>query len=118
MSSQHQLVHNNLWSLWGKDELIDDATDEIPISGLNTSLSLRDRFMRRLSNLLGGASVQMSEDQLNKSISINITLMRSTLPIKLDKELQQLLRSMECSLSSMAMNSNGMYISGDDDGCR
>ncbi|KAF1844522.1 uncharacterized protein K460DRAFT_335308 [Cucurbitaria berberidis CBS 394.84] len=70
-----------------EDELIDDSTSTIPISGLSTPLGLRDRFIRRLARL-SGASVQISDE---RECSMSIFLTRRSSGLELDKELCRLL---------------------------
>lgn len=112
MSRQHPLVPKT-HTRFNKDKLVNNSANDILILELNTPLSLRDRFIRRLSKLLK-ANIQMSKSKNKQSISI--LLVRKSTPsqhlLDHDKELHQLLRSMEDSLSLIAVHNKGIYSSG------
>ncbi|CAN9341890.1 unnamed protein product [Alternaria alternata] len=107
-STQHQRVEEKVYGILGKEDLIDDSTGVIPMRGLKTELSLKDRFARRLSKMLGA---ETDIQQANNDNTINIYLTRSRptnqVRISLNNELRKFVQAMEAVLASIAKNADG-----------
>ena len=108
-SSQHQRVEEKVYGVLGKEDLIDDSTGVIPMRGLKTELSLKDRFARRLSKMLD-AEVDIQQKDNSNAMEIFLTRNRSIARVRvgLENELRKFMRATEDALASIAKNADGM----------
>ncbi|CAN9371236.1 unnamed protein product [Alternaria sp. RS040] len=107
-SSQHQRVEEKVYGVLGKEDLIDDSTGVIPMRGLKTELSLKDRFARRLSKMLD-AEVDIQQKDNGNAMEIFLTRNRSIARVRvgLENELRKFIRATEDALASIAKNADG-----------
>ncbi|KAL1796072.1 hypothetical protein ACET3X_006296 [Alternaria dauci] len=109
-SAQHQHVEENLYGILIEEDLIDDSTGIIPMVGLKTPLSLKDRFARRLSKMLG-AKVDIQERRDGNAMDIYLT--RNRCPgqpsVGLDDELRKFVRALEEALAAIAKHADGPH---------
>ena len=107
MASRYEYTHA-VKSAFILQDTTDDGTDVIPTIGLKTSMSLRNRFIGRLGELIGH-EIALEEDVKNESIKIYMrpnadASQGSTLG---DKHLMNLRDSMKDSLGTIAVHSAG-----------
>jgi len=97
------------YGIFVEEDLIDDSTGVVPTKGLGISLSLKDRFLRRLSKMLGTAANIREAPNVN---AMDIFLARdkqSARPdIALDEALRKFVRELEDGLAAVATHSSGM----------
>jgi len=97
------------YGIFVEEDLIDDSTGIVPTKGLGIPLSLKDRFLRRLSKMLGTAANIRETPNIN---AMDIFLTRdkqSPRPnIALDEGLRKFVRELEDGLAAVAMHSTGM----------
>ena len=93
-----------------EDDLIDDSTGVIPTVGLGTPLSLKKRFVRRLSKTLA-ADLHIKEGQNGGSMDIFLSRDRSSPQprVELDEEVRKFVRCLEEALASIASSPRGMF---------
>lgn len=93
------------------DELVDDSSKDIPVTGLKGSLSLKDRFRFRLSRLLN-ADVIVPE--VKDSQTVNIYIKPSTgFPsptMTRDDRTEDFTKNIQSAMRNVAKSENGMYI--------
>jgi hypothetical protein len=92
--------------------MIDDSTGIIPTRGLGIPLNLKDRFVRRLSKMLG-AEVNIREVPNGNAMDIFLTRGKhSPWPsVALDDGLRQFVRDLEDALTCVARETTGMFCS-------
>jgi len=97
------------YGIFVEDDLIDDSTGIIPTKGLGIPLSLKDRFLRRLSKMLGTAA-NIREIHTGSAMDIFLTRdKQSPRPnIALDEGLRKFVRELEDGLAAVAMYPSGM----------
>ncbi|KAH8623125.1 hypothetical protein IG631_22282 [Alternaria alternata] len=107
-SAQHQRVEEKVYGIFIAEDLIDDSTGIFPMRGLKSPLSLKDRFARRLSKMLG-AEVDIQQANNSNAMEIYLTRSRSTARVRigLDNELRKFLRAIEDPLASIATHADG-----------
>jgi len=103
MASRHQCTHS-IKTAFIVQDLTDDATDIIPVIGLKTSMSLKNRFIGRLGELIGQ---EMTLEEIERNESIKIHIRRNTRSGQ-DEHLIKLLGSMKGPLGIIAVHSAGM----------
>jgi hypothetical protein len=88
-----------------EDDMVDDASDIIPMTGLSVPMPLSTRFINRLAKMTA-TSVNLAENKKEKSITVYVSRNNGSpqLPIETDKELQEFLQSMK----SIAKHPSGM----------
>jgi len=97
------------YGIFVEEDLIDDSTGVIPTKGLGIPLSLKDRFLRRLSKMLGTAA-NIREAPNGNVMDIFLTRdKQSPRPnIALDEGLRKFVRELEDGLAAVATHSSGM----------
>ena len=97
------------YGIFVEEDLIDDSTGIIPTKGLGIPLSLKDRFLRRLSKMLGTAA-NIREAPNGNVMDIFLTRDKtSPRPnIALDGGLRKFVRELEEGLAAVATHSSGM----------
>jgi len=97
------------YGIFVEEDLIDDSTGIVPTKGLGIPLSLKDRFLRRLSKMLGTAANIREAPNVN---AMDIFLTRdkqSPRPnIALDEGLRKFVRELEDGLATVAMHPSSM----------
>ncbi|KAB2099321.1 hypothetical protein AG0111_0g12495 [Alternaria gaisen] len=76
-SAQRQRVEEKVYDILIAEDLIDHSTGIVPMRGLKSALSLKDRFARRLSKMLG-AEVDIQQADNANAMAIYLTRSRST----------------------------------------
>jgi hypothetical protein len=106
----HNILVLNNGPMVIEDDMTDDASDIVPMTGLNTPMPLSTRFINRLAKMTA-ASVKLAEDEKKKSIAIYISRNSGSpqLRIETDKKLQDFLQMMERSMISIAKPQSGMF---------
>jgi hypothetical protein len=109
LAAQHQHVNDAPYGIFIEEDMIDDSTGIIPMIGLDTPLSLKDRFVRRLSKMLG-TGVSIRETPSSNAMDIFLTQGKySPQPsVALDGELRKFARALEDALADVARASTGM----------
>jgi hypothetical protein len=94
-----------------EEDLVDDSTGVIPTVGLGTPLSLRERFIRRLSKMLA-ATVVLKEDTSKRSMAISLSRDKSSPhpQVELDEELRKCIKRLEEALATIAKNTLSMLM--------
>jgi len=97
------------YGIFVEEDLIDDSTGVVPTKGLGIPLSLKDRFIRRLSKMLGTAA-NIREVPNGNAMDIFLTRdKQSPRPnITLDEGLRKFVRELEDGLAAVANHSSGM----------
>jgi hypothetical protein len=110
MASRYHFAEEIPHSMLTEEDLVDDSTGITLIIGLATPLSLKNRFVRRLSKLLA-AELHIKEGHDGKTMDIFLSRDgNSAQPrLELDEELRKFVRSMEETLASIASHPKGMY---------
>ncbi|CAI9631150.1 unnamed protein product [Alternaria burnsii] len=105
---QRQRLEEKVYGIFIAEDLIDDSTGIIPMRGLKSPLSLKSRFVRRLSKMLG-AEVDIRQGNHGNAIEIFLTRNRSIARVRvgLDNELRKFMRATEDALASIAKNADG-----------
>jgi hypothetical protein len=95
-----------------EEDMIDDSTGIIPTRGLGVPLSLKDRFVRRLSKMLG-AEANIREVPNGNAMDIFLTRgKQSPWPsVTLDDGLRKFVRDLEDALTCVARETTGMFCS-------
>ena len=97
------------YGIFVEEDLIDDSTGVVPTKGLGIPLSLKDRFLRRLSKMLGTAANIREAPHVN---AMDVFLARdrqSPRPnIALDEGLRKFVRELEEGLAAVATHPSGM----------
>lgn len=108
-STQNQRVEKKIYGIFIAEDLIDDSTGIIPMRGLKSPLSLKDRFARRLSKMLD-AEVDIQQTDNGNAMKIFLTRNRtiSRVRVGLDNELRKFMRATKDALKSIAKNADGM----------
>jgi len=108
MSTQCESWEENPYGVFVEEDLIDDSTGVIPTKGLGIPLSLRDRFARRLSKMIG-ATANITEVPDGKAIEIFLTRGKpSPRPsVALDDELRKFVCELEDMLVGVATHPSG-----------
>jgi hypothetical protein len=108
-STQNQRVEKKIYGIFIAEDLIDDSTGIIPMRGLKSPLSLKDRFARRLSKMLD-AVVDIQQTDNGNAMEIFLTCNRTIARVRvgLDNELRKFMRATEDALKSIAKNADGM----------
>ena len=104
MASSYQYTHA-VKTAFILQDVTDDGTDIIPIIGLKTSMSLRNRFIGRLGELIGH-EIALEEDVRNESIKIYIRPNADASQGSI-KDLVNLRDSMKNSLGTIAVHPAG-----------
>ncbi|KAI4620715.1 uncharacterized protein J4E87_007043 [Alternaria ethzedia] len=96
------------YGIFVEEDLIDDSTGIVPTKGLGITLSLKDRFLRRLSKMLGTAANIREAPNVN-AMDIFLTKdKQSHRPnIALDEGLRKFVRELEDGLAAVAMHPSG-----------
>ncbi|KAF2128718.1 hypothetical protein P153DRAFT_431611 [Dothidotthia symphoricarpi CBS 119687] len=96
-------------SVFDEDDLIDDSYGITPMAGLGKPLSLRNRFLRRLSKMIG-ADVTMQEDEPDVRLDIYLTWKPNQLEQSpaVDKELREYLSGLKDAWAIIAMHQCGL----------
>ncbi|KAI4914497.1 hypothetical protein J4E85_010560 [Alternaria conjuncta] len=96
------------YGIFVEEDLIDDSTGIIPTKGLGITLSLKERFVRRLSKMLGTAA-NIREAPNVDAMDVFLTRdKQSPRPnIALDEGLRKFVRELEDGLAAVATHSSG-----------
>ncbi|KAE8825486.1 hypothetical protein PTNB85_05915 [Pyrenophora teres f. teres] len=105
MASRHQYTERFDSAVIVQDST-DDATDVIPMFGLNKSVTLEERFICRLGELTR-ADIVLDKDVNNIYVEVHIYPRRTSLPGPLEDELQVLLSGMKETMGLIASHSAG-----------
>jgi hypothetical protein len=110
-STQNQRVEKKIYGIFIAEDLIDDSTGIIPMRGLKSPLSLKDRFARRLSKMLDAeVDIQQTDNGNGNAMEIFLTRNRTIARVRvgLDNELRKFMRATEDALKYIAKNADGM----------
>ncbi|KAI4671078.1 uncharacterized protein J4E88_009476 [Alternaria novae-zelandiae] len=96
------------YGIFVEDDLIDDSTGIVPTKGLGIPLSLEDRFLRRLSKMLGtAANIREAPNGNATDIFLTRDKMSSRPNIALDEGLRKFVRELEEGLAAVATHPSG-----------
>ncbi|KAI4645465.1 uncharacterized protein J4E78_009375 [Alternaria triticimaculans] len=108
-ATRNKPCEENPYGIFVEEDLIDDSTGVVPTKGLGIPLSLKDRFLRRLSKMLGTAA-NIRETPNGNVMDIFLTRDKtSPRPnIALDEGLRKFVRELEDGLAAVATHSSGL----------
>jgi len=108
MSTQDESWQDTPYGVFVDEDLIDDSTGVIPTKRLGIPLSLKDRFIRRLSKVIG-ATANIREVPDGKAIDIFLTRSRQSTrsSIDPDERLRKFVRELEDTLAKVATYPSG-----------
>ncbi|KAI4944273.1 hypothetical protein J4E91_008830 [Alternaria rosae] len=106
--NQNESCEENPYGIFVEEDLIDDSTGIVPTKGLGIPLSLKDRFLRRLSKMLGTAANIREPSNVNVMDIFLTRDKQSPWPnIALDEGLRKFVRELEDGLAAIAMHPSG-----------
>ena len=108
MAETHHYTYENASQPFIED-LVDDAIEVIPTTGLGVPQGLKPRFLRRMSKLLA-ASMTIKEDSSRRSVDIFLSRDRNSVQprLEMDEYLRKFVRDLEPILGSVASKPKGM----------
>ncbi|KAI4958866.1 hypothetical protein J4E86_004476 [Alternaria arbusti] len=96
------------YGIFVDEDLIDDSTGVVPTKGLGIPLSLKDRFLRRLSKMLGtAANIREAPNVSVMDIFLTRDKQSPRPNIALDEGLRKFVRELEDGLAAVAMHPSG-----------
>ncbi|KAI4638294.1 hypothetical protein J4E93_010293 [Alternaria ventricosa] len=108
VAPRNEPCEENPYGIFVEEDLIDDSTGIVPTKGLGIPLSLKDRFLRRLSKMLGTAA---NIREIHNGNAMDIFLTRDKQSpgpnIALDEGLRKFVRELEDGLESVATHPSG-----------
>jgi hypothetical protein len=111
VSLRHHFVEEIPQNISDDEDLTDDSTRMIPMIGLKTPAGLLDRFVKRLAKIAAAnVKVHGSEDQMSIEIHLSRNGGSDQIRVELDRELHELLQTMEESLATITRRKEGMLV--------
>ncbi|KAI4679348.1 uncharacterized protein J4E84_008376 [Alternaria hordeiaustralica] len=108
VAPRNEACEESPYGIFVEEDFIDDSTGIVPTKGLGIPLSLKDRFLRRLSKMLGTAA-NIREIHTGNAMDIFLTRdKQSPRPsVALDEGLREFVRELEDGLAAVAMHPSG-----------